>query len=70
MARKISRNELVLLLGELHKGEPLTDSQLEEMVMELEFLVSNDEAIELLQNEYLSPEEIADQLVGYSDRDI
>ena len=70
MARKISRNELILLVEELHQGDPLSDSQLEHLVMELEFLVSNDEAIELLQNQHLSAEEIADQLVGYSDRDI
>jgi hypothetical protein len=69
MGRKITRDELIFLLDELNRGA-MSDDAIEEMVMELEFIVSDTEAIELLRNQYLSPDEIADQLVGYSQRDV
>ncbi len=69
MSRKITRNELILLLEELDHGDRSSD-RIEQLVMELEFIVSDTEAIELLQNPHLTPDELADQLVGYDAQDV
>lgn len=68
MARKISRDDLLLLLDEMNRGDA-TRAELQELVVELELLVSDTEAVDLLQDEELTDTEIVDQLVGYSDMD-
>ncbi len=68
MARQISRDDLILMIEELDRGEVERD-ELRQMVESLELAVSDFDAVEILQDEELNAEEIADQLVGYSDLD-
>lgn len=68
MARKITRDDLVLMIEELDRGEA-ERSKLKEMVEALELVLSDADAVELLRDDELSAEEVADRLVGYSDLD-
>lgn len=69
MARHVTRDELVLIIEELDRGE-VEREQLQQMVEALELELGDVEAVTLLQDEELSAEDIADQLVGYPERDI
>ncbi len=68
MPRKVSRDELILMLEELDRGES-THDQLQQMVEALELAVSDAEALDIMQDDELTNSEIADQLIGYSDLD-
>ena len=68
MARTIDRDELTIMIEELDRGEA-PRHQLEEMIEAIELSMPDDEALEVLEDDELTAQEIADQLVGYSDRD-
>ena len=68
MAAKITRDELVIMLEEFDRGEA-EPGRLEKMLEALELSLSDAEALEILEDDELTSEEIADQLVGYSDLD-
>ncbi len=68
MARTVTRDELLSMLEELDRGE-WTHRELEEIVDALELAVSDAEALDIMQDDELTSSEIADQLVGYSERD-
>ena len=67
MANRITRQELLLLLEELDRGEADRD-QVEELVAALELTITDAEALQILEDDELTTEEVADQLVGYSER--
>ncbi len=68
MARKVDREELTLMIEEIDRGET-PRRELEQMIEAIELTVSNADALELMEDDELTAQEIADQLVGYSDRD-
>ena len=67
MPRKVSRDELILMLEELDRGEAHRQ-EVEELVASLELTISDAEALQILEDDELTTEEVADQLVGYSER--
>ena len=67
MARTLDRKELMLLIEELDRGE-VEPRELEELVISLELAVSDTEAVDILQDDELTASDIADQLLGYSER--
>ena len=68
MAGTITRDELLLMIEELDRGEATRD-ELRQIVEDLELAVSDAEALDIMQDEELTASEITDQLVGYSDLD-
>lgn len=68
MPKKISRDELLLVLEELDRGEA-EPAELEELIEDLELTIPDAEALDVLQNDELTAEEMADQLVGYPEED-
>lgn len=68
MAQRVSRDELALMIEELDRGEAERE-ELEEMIAKLELSMSNGEAVDIIQDQELSAEEVADQLTGYTDLD-
>lgn len=68
MAQKITRDELIWLLEELERGEADREDT-ERLVASLELSLSDAEALDILDDDELTPTEMADRLVGYSDLD-
>jgi len=68
MARKVNRDELTLMIEEIDRGEA-PRRELEKMIEAIELSVDDADALELMEDDELTAQEIADQLVGYSDRD-
>lgn len=68
MARKVTRDELEMMLEEIDRGEAPRD-QLEKMIEAIELSVPDEEALELMEDPELSSAELADQLTGYTDLD-
>lgn len=68
MPRKVSRDELELMLEEIDRGEASRE-QLHKMIEAIELSVPDEEALELMEDQELTAGEIAEQLTGYSDLD-
>ena len=68
MAKQLTRDELAWLIEELDRGDARQD-EVEELVAKLELTISDAEALEILEDDELTSEEIADELVGYTDLD-
>ena len=66
MPRTISRDQLLMILDELDRGE-LTGDDLHEIVADLELAVTDTQAVDLMLDDALTPEDIADQLLIYPD---
>lgn len=62
------REELLLLLEERDRGEATRES-LETLVERLNLLVTDKAALEILADPELDNDEIANQLIGYEERD-
>ena len=67
MSKKMTRKELMLLIEELDRGEA-NRQEVEDLVASLELTISDAEALEILEDDELTAEEVTDQLVGYSER--
>ena len=68
MAEPTTRDELILLIEELDRGEARR-SALHQLVEPLELALSDTDAVDILQDEDLTVEEIADRLMGYDELD-
>ncbi len=69
MPRKVTHEELALMIEELDRGEA-HDEELEQLVESVELAVSDIEAVNLLRDHDLTAEEVAEELMGYSEKDI
>ncbi len=67
MPKQLTRDELLWLIEELDRGEA-ERQEVEELVASLELTISDAEALQILEDDELTTEEVADQLVGYSER--
>ncbi|RAL25219.1 hypothetical protein DL240_03135 [Lujinxingia litoralis] len=68
MKRRITREQLILLLEELDRGE-LSPEDVQRVVNALELTMSDAEALNLMEDDELSASELADQLLGYDPRE-
>lgn len=64
-----TRDELLFLLEELDRGAR-SRKNLEALVDQLNLLVSDEAALEILEDDELEHNEMADQLVGYPEKEV
>lgn len=68
MKRRLSREQLIIMLDELERGE-LEPGEVERLITTLELSMSDAEALTIIEDDELSAGEIADQLLGYDPRE-
>ncbi|RDV39479.1 hypothetical protein DV096_02595 [Bradymonadaceae bacterium TMQ3] len=68
MKRRVSREQLILMLDELDRGE-LDPGEVERLINTLELSMSDADALTLIEDDELSVGEVADQLLGYDPRE-
>lgn len=68
MKRKLSREQLIIMLDELDRGE-LEPDDVQRVVNSLELAMSDADALTIIEDDELSAAEIADQLLGYDPRE-
>lgn len=68
MKRKLSRQQLIIMLSELDRGE-LQPDDVQRVVNALELAMSDAEALTIIEDDELSAAEIADRLLGYDPRE-
>ncbi|TXD39445.1 hypothetical protein FRC98_03350 [Lujinxingia vulgaris] len=68
MKRRLSREQLIIMLDELDRGE-LEPGEVQRLVNSLELSMSDAEALTIIEDDELSAGEVADQLLGYDPRE-